>query len=395
MTLLQIIIRNLRQNAFSSALTAFSVALAAALALTAWSVRDQTRSAFINLDSGYDAVLGARGSKLQLVLNSIFHLEEPVGNVRVTDWEELAQNPQVAAAVPLAFGDNFRGFRIVGTTTNYFQHSAGLKMAAGRMFDPEAREVVVGHFAAKKLGLQIGDEIHPYHGLTFQEEHQHDEDYIVVGILAASNSPADRVLWISLAGVQHMGGHSAESAGEVSAVLVKLRSASAGFLLDQQYNRKESRLTFAYPTGRIMAQLFERINWFDRVLTAFAVIVSIVAASGISASLYNALASRQREIAIFRALGAHRSTLLGMVLLESMAITMIGVVTGWLLSVLLIEMISGILSATVGLTLDGFSLHPALWIIPAAYGLMGALAGLVPGWRAYSSEVARGLSPQS
>ena len=140
-------------------------------------------------------------------------------------------------ALPIAVGDNYHGYRLVGTLPELFdtvEYAPGRHYAlnpGGKFFDPTLREAVVGSFVAQKLGLRRGDQFHPYHGLIFNEKDQHAETYVVVGVLKPSNTPADRVIWIPLEGVQKMTGHNPDTATEVSAVLVKLKagSAAAGF----------------------------------------------------------------------------------------------------------------------------------------------------------------------
>ena len=307
MSLRQIVARSLRQHLVSTLICAFSIALAGGLLLTVWVTQQQTKRAFTGLDGGYDAVLGARGSKLQLVLNAVFHLEESPGNLKVEDWQEIQKHPAVARAIPLAMGDSFQGHRIVGTSVEYFeatQSAAGQKLksvSGGRLFDPTAREAVVGNLVARKLGLAPGSIIHPTHGLG-REGQQHEEEYVVVGILEASNTPADRVIWIPLEGIQLMSGHSAEAEHELSAVLVKLKadSPTAGFLLDGKYNREGTRLTWAWPIGRVMAQLFDKVGWFDLVLRLVAWLVVLVSIASVTAGIYNSMEERRRDVATLR-----------------------------------------------------------------------------------------------
>lgn len=201
MTLWLLARRSLRQHVLSTVVTSFSIALAGGLLMSVWTLRLQSEAAFTQMDSGFDAVLGARSSKLQLVLNAIFHLEASPANIEWQDYLQIKTNRSVVAAIPIAMGDNYRGYRIVGTVPELFDiefapgHSHRVS-APGRLFDPTLREAVVGSFAAQRLRLKLGDHFHPHHGLNFSDEHEHEEEYLVVGILEPSNTPADRVLWI-------------------------------------------------------------------------------------------------------------------------------------------------------------------------------------------------------
>jgi putative ABC transport system permease protein len=403
MNIFGIVIHSLRQHALSTAVTAVSVALAGGLLLTVWVVKIQSQAAFANVNAGFDAVLGARGSKLQLVLNSIFHLEASPGNVAWQDFLDIQSNSDVELAIPLAVGDNFHGWRIVGTTSDLFQKSEyapGKKFAlrpGGNWFDPARRSAVAGSFVAEKMKLKVGDKFHPFHGLIFDEQKQHAETYVVVGVLKPSNTPADRVIWIPLAGVQRMGGHNPDTDTQVSAVLVKLKagSALAGFQLDSFYNKQGNRLTFAWPIGRVIAELFDKIGWFDRVLTLVAWLVALVATGSILASLYNSLNERRRELAILRALGARRATVFGVIVLEAATIALLGVVVGFGIYAALISVVAGIIRSQTGVVLDPFAFNPVMLWEPVVFIALGALAGVLPAVKAYRTEVAQNLVPHS
>jgi putative ABC transport system permease protein len=314
MTLWLIVFKSLRHHALSTIVTALSIALAGGLLMSVWSVKTQSQDTFMGVNEGFDAVLGARGSKLQLVLNSIFHLEASSGNIEWSDYQAILRNPRVALAVPIGVGDNYKGYRLVGTLLSMFdkvEYAPGKKFElqpGGNFFEETNREAVAGDFAARKLGLKVSDEFHPYHGLIYDEKSQHAETYVITGILKPSNTPADRVIWMPLEGLQKMKGHDPKSATEVSAVLVKLKAGNpmAGFQMDQFYNKMGDRLTFAWPIGRVVAELFDKIGWFDKILALITYLVAVVATASILASIYNSMNERRREIAILRALGARR-----------------------------------------------------------------------------------------
>ena len=175
-------------------------------------IKAQSVAAFTGGQIGFDAVLGARGSPLQLVLNTVFHLETSPGNIPWTMYQKMKNDPRVELAVPYALGDNYRGFRIVGTETTLFtkfEYRDSVRFRTqgnGRFFDPTRQEAVLGSYAAQKLGLRIGDNFNPYHGLVFDKSMRHDEQYTVVGVLEPTNSPSDRVIWIPIEGIYQDGG---------------------------------------------------------------------------------------------------------------------------------------------------------------------------------------------
>jgi len=399
MTLPLIVAKSLRQHALSTAVTALSIALAVGLWLTVWQVKEQAQTTFANASLGFDAVLGARGSKLQLVLNAVFHLESSPGNLRGEDVEAVQRAAGVEAAVPLAVGDSYGGWRLVGTTLDFFRQAEpapGRRLAVrtgGRLFEPGFQEAVAGSLAAANLGMQPGDEFHPAHGFAGAEGHDHEETYLVVGVLEPSNTPADRVIWIPLEGIQHMSGHDPATASDVSAVLVKLLTPVAGFRLDTHYNQQGHRLTWAWPIGRIVAELFAKLAWLERVLELVAYLVAVVALGSVLASLYSSMNERRHEIAILRALGARRLTLFGAIVLESGAIAALGVLAGGLVYAALMTVASGFIRAETGVLLDPWTGSGTLFLAPLLMILLGAAAGLVPALKAYRNPVAENLGP--
>jgi len=395
-----LVYRSLRQHALSTLVTAGSIALAAGLLLTVWVVKTQSQAAFASTTSGFDAVLGARGSKLQLVLNAVFHLEASPGNLSAQEVEAVRRHPAIKAAIPLAVGDNYLGWRIVGTVPQLFEieYAPGRKHAVetgGRLFADRTREAVVGALVARKLKLKVGDTFQPYHGLAFDAAARHEEVYTVTGILQPSGTPADRVIWIPLSGVQTMAGHDPRTASDVSAVLIQLRAASAGVMLDTMINKQGKTMTFAYPIGTIVADLFNKISWVDQVLTLVAWLVAVVAAGSVLVSIYNSMSARQRDIAILRALGARRGTVFGAVLGEAAAIGLLGSALGFAAFAVLMLGVASIVRAQTGVVLEPFQWNAVFAWGPAAFVGLAALGGLVPAWKAYRVPVAETIAPLS
>jgi len=422
-----IVRRSLRQHALSTFVTVISVALASGLVMAVFSVKQQTHEAFTGSSVGFDAVLGARGSQLQLVLNTIFHLETSPGNIPWVMYDAIKKDKRVELAIPYAVGDNYHGFRIVGTSDELFtkfEYQQGKKFqvqAGGRFFKPEYAEAVIGSFAAQKTGLNVGDKFNPYHGITFDEKMRHDIEYVVVGVLEPTNSPSDRVIWIPIEGIFRMPGHVLKGTGqeyeakageeipddakEVSAVMLKFTTPIVGAQMDQTINKQGNRATLAWPIERVMLDLFDKIGWVDKVLGLVAYLVVIVAAGSILASIYNTMNERRREFAILRALGARRSTVFSAIVLESGTIAALGSLLGFLVYAVILAGVAVVVRAQTGVVLD--VLQPArleltntlavsiLIVAPLGMILIGALAGIIPAMKAYRTDVASNLSPVS
>ncbi len=417
MNLMSLVRRSLRQHALSSFVTIVSVGLAAGLTMSVFAINAQTYDAFTGGKVGFDAVLGARGSQLQLVLNTVFHLETSPGNIPWTLYKEVAEDSRVTLAIPYAVGDNYQGYRIVGTTTQMFtdftyREGQGFVLkSGGRVFDESKKEAIVGHYVAEKLGLAVGSTFTPYHGLQFEERQKHRDEYTVVAVMEPTNGPSDRVLWIPIEGIYRMNGHILRGTGavyrptddapvpeehrEVSAVMLKLRNPQAGFLLSNTINNQGKVATLAWPIARVMSELFDRIGWVSRILTMVAYLIVVVAAGSILASIYNTMNERRREFAILRALGARRATVFSAIVLESTTITALGALLGYLVYGAILSAAFVIVRAQTGVVLDAFRFDHALWMTPVGMILLGALAGLVPAFKAYRTDVASNLTPLS
>ena len=410
--------RSLRQHALSTALTGACAALSVGLVMAVFSIQAQSRDAFTGGAIGFDAVLGARGSQLQLVLNSIFHLETSPGNIPWRYYKAIQHNPSVALAIPYAVGDNFLGYRLVGTDTQIFtdfEYQQGRKMGleSGRVFDPAQREAVVGSYVARKLGLKLGDTFHPYHGLTYDPSAMHDEIFTVVGVLRPTGTPNDRVIWIPLDGFYRMGGHVLRGgkdhqvyvakAGEeipdedkeVSAVMIKFRDPQGAMTLAQMINQQGTLATLAWPIPKVMAELFDKIGWAHKVLALVGLLVMLVSAAATVAALVNTLDARRRDFAILRALGAGRRTVAGLMVLESAATGALGALFSLPVYALILAAAAAVLRDSTGVLLDPWRWHPALLAAPLGMVLLCAVAGLLPAWQAYRVDVAAGLTPQS
>jgi putative ABC transport system permease protein len=203
------------------------------------------------------------------------------------------------------------------------------------------------------------------------------------------------VIWIPLKGVQRMSGHDPAAAEELSAVLVKLKSPMLGKQMEVRYNHEGSRLTFAWPIAQIMARFFERIVWFERVLAVVAYLVAAVAAGSVLASIHNSMNERRRDIAILRALGAHRRTVFGVIVIEAASLAAVGMLAGFVVYGVIMAGAAQIIRAQTGVVLEAMSFHGVMIWAPLAMILVSALAGVVPATKAYRTEVATHLMPSS
>lgn len=409
--------RSLRQHALSTLVTLMAVGLASGLTMAVFSIQEQSMGAFSG-NQGFDAVLGARGSELQLVLNTVFHLETSPGNIPWSLYEDIKNDRRVKLAVPYATGDNYYGFRVIGTTPEVFtefeyQEGKQYKIAeGGRAFEPGYAEATIGSYVARETGLGVGDTFSPFHGVRFDPTKEHSENvYTVVGVMEATNTPADRVVYIPIEGIYWMGGHVLRGTGEVftprggeaipdehkevSAVMIKFRDPTGGLSMAAQVNQQGKVATLAFPIGKVMADLFNKIGWVNRIFEGVTYLVVLVSAATILASIYNTINERRREFAILRALGARRRTVFTAIVMESAAIAFLGAVVGFAVYAVILAIAYVFVQRSTGVVLDVTEFHPALIFVPLGMTLLGAISGVVPAIRAYTTDVAENLVPQS
>lgn len=391
--------RGLKQHAFSSFVAAFTISMAGGLFLSTWKIKEETQKAFNNSSGGFDAVLGARGSKLQLILNAMFHLEASPGNLPWEQYELIRDTRGVKEAYPIAVGDNYNGYRLVGTLPELFQQHEWKKgrkyeVQDGRIFSADAKEALVGDFVARKLGLSVRDKFHPYHGLDFDEKKRHEDIYVVVGVLEPTGTPADKVIWIPIKGIQKMEGHDPAAAQSVSAVLLTLRGA-AGFQLDMKYNKQGNQATLAWPVAATLASFFDKLSWFEDILALVAFFVALVGALIIFATLRTVMNEKKREYAILRCLGASRLVVTCVVLAQSLFLSLAGIIGAFLAYGGIGFAAARLIREKTGVVMDPWSLDFGyLAFFPIVIGL-GFVSGLVPAFQAYRSSLSDNLSPKS
>lgn len=232
-----------------------------------------------------------------------------------------------------------------------------------------------------------------------------------MGVLKTTNTPSDRVIWIPIDDVYRMKGHVLRGTGkeyvakegveipdaskEVSAVMLKFHSPQAGFMLDQTINRQGKVATLAWPIGKVMAELFDKMGWVTKILTLVAYLVMLVAAASILSSLYNTLNERRREFAILRSLGARRTTVFSAIVMEATAIAGMGSLVGYGIYLAIFSVAAVVVRQQTGVVLEVIQFHPSLLSVPIGMTVLGAVSGLIPALKAYSTDVARNLDPLS
>ena len=438
MSLWKIAWRSIQHRALASTLTAISMALGVALVVAVLVIHGVIDRSFRRSAQGYDLIVGAKGSRLQLVLNTVYHLQRPIGNIPYEYYQEVAFGryaPDVELAIPVCMGGNYKGYRVVGTTPEMFSkleylgdkkyefQPGGRNFKAGAFF-----EAVVGATVARKRGLVVGDTFSPVHGFDAEQGKEHGKSkFTIVGILAPTGTPNDRALFINIEGFYQIheeghAGHAAEAASAedptqhaaeteaehhddtesdpyknrgVTAILVCTDQRPERALSVQALPKLINQGPFAQAIApaEVVAELFEGIvGNVQLILLVLAVLVVVVAGIGILVSIYNSMNDRRHDIAVMRALGARRGTVMIVILLESILLALGGGGLGLLLGHGLTGALAPLVAEHTGVIITPWQFQlNELILIPGLIAL-ATLAGYLPAVIAYRTDVAESLA---
>ncbi len=417
---LQLAARSAFSRRFALGLVAVAVALATFLILAVAQLRNDMRTGFSSAVAGVDLIVGAPASPTELMLYTVFHVGRPVRSIPFDAYERMVQMPQVRWAVPLQLGDSYRGYPVVGTIPMFFAHGAGGRAMAFDTGGPFAGvfDVVLGADVAQGTAARVGARIVLTHGRGDGLAGEHDDTpFTVSGVLARTGTPVDRTVLISLAGFEAMhvgwefgsrprstrsgvdGGASAIpnlsrlEPERVSAVLIGLESRAQVFAARRAIESMQPFRLMAVMPGVTLDELWQVLAFVETVLLVMAWLVALSAALGVAATLMVATASRRRELAIFRALGASPASILLLTVAESVMVCLAGILAGWLSLQLTIILVSDALRGLTGLEVLPRAPDASGWIALLGLLLAACLAGLIPAWRAYRMALHDGLHP--
>jgi putative ABC transport system permease protein len=394
-------LKSIRHKPLANALNMLLMAVGIAMMTFVLSASRQLADNALRDADGIDLVVGAKGSPLQLILSSIYHVDVPTGNIPLAAEAQLKQNRMVKQVIPLALGDSYRGFRIVGTTTDYIAHYHG-ELAQGDTLTAPL-QAVFGSQAAARSGAFIGGTFFGSHGLSGEGEVHKDAAYKVVGILKPTGTVLDRLIltpvesvWIVHEKVNGLDAsdpqekEAMEEARELTALLVQYSSPLAAVTMPRFIN-SQSELQAAQPALEA-AKLFRLIGVGVDVLRGIAAIVLLSAALSMFVALYNALEERKADLAILRTLGAHPGKLFLLLLTEGLLLALVGAAIGWLSGHVAVAILGHVLTSDQNLSLSGWITSPDEgWLLLIALGI-GLIAALVPAIRAYRTDIATTLS---
>jgi putative ABC transport system permease protein len=392
----------LKARPLSTLLNVLLLALGVATIVLLLLATDQFEERMQRDARGIDLVVGAKGSPLQIILSAIYHLDVPTGNIAYKQAQEIARHRAVKKVIPLALGDSYQGFRIVGSTQDYAAHY-GAKVSTGRLWD-KPLEAVLGAEVAARTGHGLGITFSGAHGLGERAGDAHDgHPYVVVGILARTGTVLDRLVLTSYQSVWavHAEHHDIKDVADIekqmrdeekefTALLIQYASPLAAAILPRYINNN-SDMQAAVPAYET-ARLFTIVGVGVDVLRGFALVLMFSAGLSVFIALYNALSDRRYDLAIMRTLGAAPARLLLLLLCEGLLLAAMGAALGLVLGHGLAEVLGRALQAAQQVEITGWAWVSAeLWVVGLALGV-GVLAALLPAWRAYRTDIAGTLA---
>ena len=355
-------------------------------------VSTQIDHAFERDLAGIDAVVGAKGSPMQLILSGVFHIDVPPGNVPLAEVQALAQNPQVAQVIPLSLGDSFRAFRIVGTNTDYVHHYQAT-LAQGALWT-QPMQVVLGAQVAQSTGLAVGTTFVGTHGLG-EGGHTHgDNPYTVTGVLAQCGCVLDRLILTATESVWkvHETANAAdptdaeerqalEDDREVTMALVRYKSPLAAVTFPRYIN-SSTPMQAAAPAQEV-SRLLRLVGVGTDVLRGFGLVLLATAGLSLFIALWSAVRERRFDLAMLRMLGAPAHRVAGLLLCEAWWLALLASAAGLLAGHLLAEVAGQMLQAERSLHVTGWIWLPAEWWIPLGALLVATLAASLPALNVY------------
>jgi len=352
-------------------------------------VNNQFQQQFTNNVKGIDMVLGAKGSPLQLILSSVYHVDAPTGNIPLDKAEKILNNPLVAKKIPLSYGDSYKGYRIVGTE-HTLPEKYQMQLKEGRLWE-KPFEVTVGATVAKNLGLKLGDYFHSAHGLL-DDTHVHDhQDFVVVGLFNESNSVGDQLILTAQESVWNIHAHDGEEAPkEITAMLVKFRSPLGMVQIPRMIN-EQTAMQAALPSIEVN-RLFEQMGLGIFTLQLIAFGIMLVSGISVFVALFNSLRERKYELALMRSMGGSQGQLFMLMLMEGLFLVIIGWLLGTLLSRFGIYLLNNYLSDNFHYNLSALQWVKEEWYLLGACLLLGVFAALIPAIQAARTDIANTLS---
>ena len=417
--MLKIIYRNLAYKPLNALLSLALLMLSVAIISLLIVAGNQVSNKLDKDLEGVDMVVGAKGSPLQLVLSAVYHVDAPTGNISKKEADKMVRNPLIESAIPLAYGDSYKGYRILGTTPAYLTMYSG-KIKTGKIFAAPL-EVVAGAEVAKRLGLKVDLVFQSTHGDDSRGQVHEEGAYKVVGVLEPTGTVLDQLLLTMVESVWQIHDedhhddapekaamtetHKEERNGEghannkesepdaddpqITAMLIKFRSPMGIMMLPRMIN-EQSTMQAAVPILEIN-RLINLMGIGISTLQGIALAIMLIAGLSVFVSLYNRLKERKFEHALMRSMGTSRWVIFLLLISEGLLLAIAGFLAGVALCRIGILMLNKVSAADFHFRFEYGWVDEEWWLFAITL-LIGIFAAVIPAIKAYRLNIAKTLS---
>ena len=405
--------KSLSSRRSTAILTVTSIAVSVMLLLGVEKIRFNAQSSFANTISGTDLIVGARSGSIQLLLYSVFRIGNATNNISWESYQDIAQKKGVKWTIPISLGDSHRGFRVMGTNKDYFSfyqygQKRNLQLTSGKPFS-DIFDAVIGSEVAKSLHYSVGDEIIISHGTVSTPFSEHkDKPFIISGIFKQTGTPVDKTVHVSLEGIEAMhfnwqGLVKKRKVGKIlskanlkpesiTAFLIGLDSKIMSFKLQRYINEDIPEPLLAIFPGIALHELWSLISVAEQALLIITIFVVIASLAGMLAVSLAGLNERRREVAILRSVGASHWHIMGLLITETLLLTVAGILLGIAVLYSAIKLGQPIIEAKYGLFIPISIPNEREFAMASILLLTGFVVGLIPAYQAYRNSLADGMS---
>lgn len=405
--------KSLQSRRGSVILTLLSLIVSISLLLSVEHIRKEARESFGRTVSGVDLIVGARTGQLNLLLYSVFRVGNATNNIQWETFQKIQDNKQVKWAVPISLGDSHRGYRVMGTITDYFEHfrygkKQLLSFTDGAGFD-DILQTVVGAEVAKKLNYKVGDRITISHGVGAISFTNHDDaPFVITGVLEATGTPVDQTVHVNLASLElvhltpgqikqvltaHEAGKNTNLKPEsITAFFLGLNTKFATFGIQRNVNNFKEEPLLAILPGVALAELWQMLGTVENLLRVISLMILLSSLFGLATMLLASMRERHKEIAVMRAIGAGPGVIFILIQAEALLISLIATVSSILLVWLTLVASGDWLSEHYGLFIETNIFNMDTLIISAIVMAATFLVAAIPAIGAYRRALHSGLN---
>ena len=412
--LLKLTFNSLYARLLTVGMTVFAISLSLMLYMSVEKLRTSAYTSFTDTISQTDLIVGARTSSVQLLLYSVFRIGNATNNITWESYEDVIDKKEVAWSVPISLGDSHKGFRVMGTNSEFFKRykfrgGQSIELEQGNNLD-DLYDVIIGAGVAEKLNYSVGTPLIVSHGLQSFSDHD-DQPFKVSGILAKTGTPVDNTVIVSLEAIEAI--HVDWSTGakipgqitpveeirqmdlspkNITAALIGVNSKLQIFQLQRWINEYPEESLSSILPGVVLQELWRIVGVVENLLLGISVTVIFTTLIGMTAIIFSSLNERRREMAIWRAMGASPKVVIGLLMLEAFIISVMSIIVSTVMLFLTLYVLQPWIDNTYGILVNIEMLAVKDIYIFMLFIIAASLVSLIPAIRAYWFSINDGMT---